>query len=632
MSLIRANSFRMRSARAAIVALAALILAAAAPQLYAQEKIAVRAAVDKQELQVGEPFILQIQVQGSDQVEKPDTAAITDFRVAFEGGNATNRSFTNMVNGRVTHQEFRGYLMNFRLTPLRTGSFTIPALTVTVGGVPYHTRPVGIVVTAAQESADFKVTQTVARTTVYAGETIPLKMIWYFRKDAGDVKEANLSLPALQMPGLTATAPPVPANVPDRGYAQVPLNGEVTVAKFAPDTLDGSPCNSIIITRYLTPQKSGTLTLPPATASCGAVVGYQKGRTNSPFGGMFDDDPFFGNRQAVVKRFYCESQPLTLTVKDLPTAGRPADFSGMIGRFTIAARVEPEAAAVGEPLTLTIMISGADCPENVTLPDLSAQPDLARDFRLPAERAEGKLHGEVMVFTRILRAKSEKVTQVPPLRLSYFDPVSEQYQTALSRPLPLRIEAAKAVTVADVEGGAPLAAASATPLESRAGDIRHNYIDPGCLAPGCADLAGWLADPAWLALLTLPPFLAGLLALVLRLLQKRDGDSARRCAAGALRALRKRIGSDGLNTTELLQALQTYFADRLMLPQAGLTGAEILAQLAGRGASAEARGNVEKIIAHCEAARYGGAAEQTVSPKFAAGILATLEQLEKELR
>ena len=48
----------------------------------------VQAAIEKNQVFVGESFVFQIQIEGSDSPEKPDVSGISDFTVQELGGQA----------------------------------------------------------------------------------------------------------------------------------------------------------------------------------------------------------------------------------------------------------------------------------------------------------------------------------------------------------------------------------------------------------------------------------------------------------------------------------------------------------------------------------------------------------------
>lgn len=604
----------------------------------AAEEIAVRAVLEKTDPVAGEPVRLQIQVQGSDQTPEVDLTPLQALSPVIQGGGPNNRNSTVSINGRVTHNVFRGYLLTMLITPAKPGLIDIPALTVKVGGVPFQTRPLRLRVGSAEESPDFRLLMRLPRTTVYKGETVPVEFVWLIGKQPARDSFA-LSAPVLALPSLRVDLPDEPQTNNDRSLIGIPLNNKPTWGKIGQEDVSGKTWQTITVTRYLTPLQSGILELPPASISGAMIAGYEK--TASPFGSMLDDDffgndPFFSGRQPVIKRFYAATDPVRLTVLELPAQGRPSDFSGLVGKLSIAAKIEPTEAAVGEPLTLTVMMTGAGYPNALELPDLASQPQLAAGFRLQPEKPDSKVIGGVKIFTQTIRPRSSSVKELPPLRLSYFDPEANEYRTAQSRPIALTIHEAKTVTARDIEGMQPTpstATGSAAIVTAQEG-IHHNYIDEDCLRREPSDGRVWLSEPFWIAFLCVPPLLWLGLTLWQMVCRYRGGDQDARRAATTLRDFLKNVQcleSAPAAPQLLLSALRTYFSQRLSHESAGIDMQEIEPALRTAGLDPRLLEELRKVFAFCEASAYSGGATGSVSPAFAESVRALIRAIHQGL-
>ena len=58
----------------------------------------------------------------------------------------------------------------------------------------------------------------------------------------------------------------------------------------------------------------------------------------------FEDDPFAGRRALDRHDAFVTTSALTLTVRALPEANRPADFTGAVGEFVVSADAAPRIA------------------------------------------------------------------------------------------------------------------------------------------------------------------------------------------------------------------------------------------------------------------------------------------------
>ena len=139
--------------------------------------------------------------------------------------------------------------------------------------------------------------------------------------------------------------------------------------------------------------------------------------------GFFDDDFFNPGRKGVYKTFVTRSHPAVLTALALPEEGRPAGFSGWVGRFQVDASASPTEVSIGDPITLTLSVSGSEYLDNVELPPLAKDPQLEKDFKIPEEMAAGVTRGDVKQFTQTLRPKSADVKAIPPIRFPTLTPM-----------------------------------------------------------------------------------------------------------------------------------------------------------------------------------------------------------------
>ena len=118
--------------------------------------IQAEAVVQQSSVYQGEPFVLNIRVSGSDQPRQPDLTDVEGFSVAFQGGSQNNSTSITIVNGKMTRNISRGYVFSYQLTPLQTGTLTIPPITIEADGATVKTRPIRIQVAAPGETDDVK--------------------------------------------------------------------------------------------------------------------------------------------------------------------------------------------------------------------------------------------------------------------------------------------------------------------------------------------------------------------------------------------------------------------------------------------------------------------------------------------
>ena len=149
------------------------------------------------------------------------------------------------------------------------------------------------------------------------------------------------------------------------------------------------------------------------------------------------------------------TQSAKLEVKPLPKEGRPEDFSGAIGQFSLQASATPKQAAAGDPISLNVTVSGRGNFDAMASPTL-LEADGWRTYP-PGEKFEASpsdpigFNGEKR-FEYMLVAREDR-SQTPVAQLSFFDPSLEKYVTIKS----------SAIEVAAKGTADPAAVAAATP-------------------------------------------------------------------------------------------------------------------------------------------------------------------------
>jgi hypothetical protein len=599
-----------------LVATLGLALAASgASWAAAGSGVSVQALVEKDSVSVGEPLVLQIRIQGSDiapGTEPPDMSGLADVTVEYLGGQSNNSSSITIVNGKMSKIESYGYVYSYRLTPKKTGRLEIPSITVPLGSggsQALRTQPITIAVTAPEATDDFQLELKFSKTSFYLGEPVILTVVWYIGKD---VESANFNLPILQDAGFTFTDLKMDQD-PNKQYLQLQIGGANVLAEKGTGIRDGRSYTTLSFRKVIFARQPGTIEIPEASVSCRALVGYsrqQRGR--SPFDGSFGDDLFNPAGRGVYKTFVARSQPIVLTVQALPETGKPANFSGLVGHFTVAASTSSTEASVGEPITLAVSISGPEVLDHVDLPPLAKDPEFEKDFKIPEEMAAGIIKGKAKQFIQTLRAKTPEVKAIPPVKLPCFNPDTGRYEVAQSQPIALVVHPTKVLTSADVEGKPGDAAVKKTELEDWSQGIAYNYEGPELLERQAYLISSMVRSPLWLAITLLPLLAFAALLTFTHIRQRNLADPGRmrsRKAFGRFEQSLQAVSKDGSRPYTcgvILDAIRGYLGDKLSSNASALTFPEVEPTLKDRGVGSELAERLKHLFEACELGSYGG--------------------------
>jgi hypothetical protein len=310
-------------------------------------------------------------------------------------------------------------------------------------------------------------------------------------------------------------------------------------------------------------------------------------------------DPFWQNLfgATIPKDINVTSPAHELTVHELPTQGRPADFHGAIGTFSIASDVSPAKADAGDPLTLRMRVTGSGNFDRV---DSSMLEHLDQWKTYPPKSSfntsDPLAFSGMKTFEQPVIATKPGVQELPALTFSYFDPNTRRYETARSAPLSVTISPALA------DQTAPQAPSTAgSPENKYASGLRPDHVETtatSSLIPLYLQ-AKFLPVPSIVVL----AFAAGWVSA-----RRRRGvgelESERIASRTAKRALAQmqaaaRAGDAALFFDSARTALQSVLATRWQLAPEEITSTEVEGRI---GADDEIR----QLFALADEAKYSG--------------------------
>lgn len=415
-----------------IIALSTLMTAQAIAQ------VQVQAQVDRSRpIYAGSRFSYNIVVVNGPQ---PDDVDLSPLK-SYNPSEPSTQSRTSIVNGRTSSYQ----ILTYQLLAPAKGEFTIPSVKVTVEGKTYQTNPVQISVVEPGSTKQIDVQAQLSTQACYVGQPVVLTVSFFVWTDIvreDQIANIDFQVPILQDNGFyVEDVDSQPANT---RQSVLLVNGSKEYVYYDQLMHDGVNCVRFRLTKVLIPKKAQTITVKPVSVTADLAVGKVSQRRDRVFG------DFFGP-QYEFQRFGVQSEPLQLTVQKLPQTGKPNDFYGLVGSYTISADATPKDVNVGDPITLTIRIGGSRYLKPVQWPDLDSIPEMTESFKIPSERSDGEIQNNAKVFTQTIRPNHENVTQIPPIPLSFFDADASRYRTVSTKPIPLQVSPTRVVTGVDVE-------------------------------------------------------------------------------------------------------------------------------------------------------------------------------------
>ena len=566
----------------------------------------VRFDISQREAYLGAPITLSIQIIDAQDWTEPVIPPI-DGAAVQPKPSVSRSSNVSVVGGSMTKSETA--TLTYRIVPSREGTVTIPAINVTADGRTFSSQPIELVVTKS-ETGDLLFAEVLAeKPTVMVGEPVKLTLrVWI--KPYTD-KEFNLRVQANDMWGLVDIGGSTWGEFAEALGNARDAFGAMRIKPMEVLRDDGRGGKGAYyqydwpITFW--PQQPGTLSVTQPSV----VVQYPV-RLARQEGGFFRSG---GMVVAESRPVVAQAKLPELQIVAPPTEGQPTSFAGAVGQFDFQVSATPLDVAVGDPITLTMVVvdrsNGNVQLDLLKAPPLDRMPALIDGFRMPTDPLAGTVNVNTRskTFTQTIRAKSETVTQVPPIEFSYFDPTTRKYITKTSKPMPLVVRPASKLSMNEVVGGTSgNSTALPTELTESAGGILANYGDIDEMLASQGFSIDWKVMTVFLT----PPTLFAMAAVNRwrRSSRGRNAHVIRRKGAGRRAANRLQQAASlepQARAQSIVATLCDYVADRLHLPQGTLTRDDAMVQLRQRQVPEADLAVLDEVLSECEASAYGGA-------------------------
>ena len=562
----------------------------------------VSVALSTDAIELGDSLIYQLTIDGVSAAEPPANIRASGAQIEFVGGHDESSRSIMTINGRTTEKSVLRYIMQWKVTPERKGPGAVEGFAFDVAGQRVEVPRAAFNVSEAKPNPNFTLTLESDAKSAFVGEPIRMRLVWLLGNNVrsasftGPDGGSDFDIAAIDPRGPQGRGRQLQQNEP---YRSVPfLNGEAIITQSQAE-LGGRAVLKFTMDLVVTPRKAGTLEIGPFRVALDEVVGQRSGTLLDSF---FDDS-------RKLRRSVVTSNALKLEVKPLPTEGRPDDFGGLVGVFSLEAKAGNTEANVGDPVPLTVTISGPEPLEALKAPNLELQADFASEFKPAPEGWESPLSAVQVpgerTFTTTIRPKLASITEIPAIRLPFFDTKTGKYAVATSAPIPLKVRAAREFTAADVAHpgsgtGFALPAATASSLTSAAPGVGANSESLDALRDQRVSLLASTSSPTGLLLLIVPPL--ALLGAAISAWRSRCSDPAREQRRRAVREASRALAAAS-NDAEVLRALRIALA-----PFVGAKPEAVAASdPGGAGLAPEIAERAESLLRTLEAGAFDGA-------------------------
>jgi hypothetical protein len=410
--------------------------------------------------EMGKADYVQVQfvIENAKQIENVQTPDFPDFTIIEGPNQSTGMSVTN---GNMS--QYKGII--FLLQPKKTGTLIIKPATATVDGQLMHSNPLQIIVRNQGGQANSKTPGSGPLPdpswpaagppvdmdeVVRPGENIDDKIRRnFFIKVEVSKMDCYLGEPIVatyKLYGRLRSDSRVTRHPSLNGFSVYdmvdPAEDRITVEK-----VNGKNFSVHTIRKtQLIPLQSGDITLDPMEldnniyfirADAGTVK-----KSGQGMGGLLDRlfEPEISGTP-FTQHVVLESKPVIIHVKPLPEAGKPTDFNGAVGKYTIHSSLDSREVDTGDAANLSIVVKGSGNLPVINAPAMNWPAGMDSydvNSRENIDKTTAPLSGSKTYTYNFIVTKAGKYI-LPPVKLSYFDPGARIYKTIESDPLSIQV-------------------------------------------------------------------------------------------------------------------------------------------------------------------------------------------------
>ncbi|MBQ8239286.1 MAG: protein BatD [Bacteroides sp.] len=571
----------------------------------------------------GDQFRLSYTIN-SQKVRDFRAPSIKEFEVLM-GPSRSTQSSTQIINGNVTSTSTITF--TYILMAGKEGTYKIPGATIVADGNNYTSNSVEIKVLPPDQSsgAGSGNSRNSSRNQANSGKITDKELFMMATASKTNVYEQEailLTYKVYTQVNLTELR----GDIPDlKGFhtQEVELPNQKT---FTLEHYNGRNYNTTIWRQLvLFPQQTGKIEIPSVTFE-GTVS--QMVASADPFDAFFNG----GNYVNITKNLV--TPKLTINVKELP-AGKPANFSGGVGEFTLSSSISTQELKTNDAVTIKLVISGTGNMKLINTPEVG----FPQDFEIYDPKVDNKFNltrnglagNKVIEYLAIPRHAGTYT--IPPIEFSYFDLKSQSYKT-------LKTDA-YTLNVAKGEGNADQVVANFTSKEDLkvlGQDIR--YIKTGDTRLTQKDDYFYGSTSYWLwYIVPLALFIAFM--VIYRKQAMENANVAKVRTKKANKVATKRMKNAGKLLAEkkseafydeVLKALWGYISDKLSIPVSQLSKDNIEEELQNHQVADELIKEFINNLNDCEFARYAPGNQDEKMDKIYSSAIEVISKMENSIK
>ncbi len=375
--------------------------------------------VQPQTVKLGETAQMIITVKGSENAKILELPEVKGLKII--AGPPSKSIYISSFGFRQVREISLRFTIS--ITPLKTGKFEIPSIRIDVNGEVWKTPRDTLEVVQDFLGMQFGHLEVkVTKKRVFVHEPFTIHAVFGVEESQASRVKEGLSLRLPWYDKLLGALPLEEEEAPGQSeLLRIELNGRIMGArKLGLKTVNGKRFYLFRVSRKYLPVEPGEITIGGGFLHFQLVTRYGR--------------DIWGDRVPVeVQRCTVPGKMVKVQVKPLPEEGRPENFSGAVGNFTLEADADPRDVMVGESVKLKVTIKGQGNFGFFKAPDLV---DL-KDFRLYGKTEEKK--SDRLEVTYDLAPLKVEANELPRVPFVYFDTGKERYRTIKTKSIHIKV-------------------------------------------------------------------------------------------------------------------------------------------------------------------------------------------------
>ncbi|OIP02317.1 MAG: hypothetical protein AUJ98_01685 [Bacteroidetes bacterium CG2_30_33_31] len=552
-------------------------------------------------VELGEVFNVTYQLNNDGRDFKGPTFQDFDY---LGGPYLSTSSSTQIINGSMSQSYNKSF--TYQLRASKIGKFTIAAASIVVDGKRYNSNSAVVEVVKGNSSsnaapgnsnqnADNKSNDAnnsnadglifgrtiISKNSAYVGEPILVTQKIYSKKQIANITD-------FKEPSYT-------------GFWKEMI--DIGQLKLTKETYNNQVYNVVVIQKMIIfPQNSGTLQI--GSFNLKAVITIVTSRKPRDQWEQW----MYGNKINTSQNTNVEvnSPKQIIKVKPLPEKGKPNNFNGIVGNYTLTATVDKNKVNANDALNLKISLKGSG---NIDLLDITP-PDFPSDFEVYDPKISTKSDNSVggvsgsKTWEYLIIPRKEGKFEIPAISFSYFDVNRGSYVNLKSNSFNIEVAKGKAGSYIPSEANV-----DREDIKYLNKDILYIKTDLGEIR----EKNYHFFNSFWhIIMLIIIPLITIILIILNKKFAKQRADVVMMKTKTATRVARKRLtrakklmdaGENSEFYVEISKVLWGYLSDKFSIPLSELSMDNLRTSLSAYIDAATIEEAI-KAVEHCEYARF----------------------------